>query len=124
MALINSPVGNVGRFPVHAPDSTAFGDEQDSPFTRERIEMRHSSRDSQIAAFRLARHHLTDSSRSATARLAFSPIAKRGTVVVPARLRRKFGIEEGQLVIAEERPDGILIRPALALPFEIYTPGA
>jgi len=84
--------------------------------------MRHSSRDSQIAAFRLARHHLTDSSRSATARLAFSPIAKRGTVVVPARLRRKFGIEEGQLVIAEERPDGILIRPALALPFEIYTP--
>jgi bifunctional DNA-binding transcriptional regulator/antitoxin component of YhaV-PrlF toxin-antitoxin module len=42
--------------------------------------------------------------------------------VVPARLRRKFGIEEGRLVIAEERPEGILIRPALALPVEIYTP--
>jgi murein L,D-transpeptidase YcbB/YkuD len=26
------------------------------------------------------------------------------------------------LVIAEERPEGILIRPALALPVEIYTP--
>ena len=51
-----------------------------------------------------------------------SKVGKRGTVVVPARLRRKFGIEEGRLVIAEERPDGILIRPALALPIEFYTP--
>jgi AbrB family looped-hinge helix DNA binding protein len=49
-------------------------------------------------------------------------VGKRGAVVVPARLRRKFGIEEGRLVIAEERPEGILIRPALALPVEIYTP--
>ena len=51
-----------------------------------------------------------------------SKVGKRGTVVVPARLRRKFGIEEGRFVIAEERPDGVLIRPALALPVEIYTP--
>jgi AbrB family looped-hinge helix DNA binding protein len=51
-----------------------------------------------------------------------SKVGKRGTVVVPARLRRKFGIEEGRLVIAEERPEGILIRPALALPVEIYAP--
>jgi AbrB family looped-hinge helix DNA binding protein len=51
-----------------------------------------------------------------------SKVGKRGTVVVPARLRRKFGIEEGRLVIAEERPDGILLRPALTLPVEIYTP--
>ena len=29
-----------------------------------------------------------------------SKVGKRGTVVVPARLRRKFGIEEGRLVIA------------------------
>jgi len=42
--------------------------------------------------------------------------------VVPARLRRKFGIEEGGLVVAEERSDGILIRPAVAIPVEIYTP--
>ena len=51
-----------------------------------------------------------------------SKVGKRGTVVVPARLRRKYGIEEGRLVVAEERPDGILIRPAVALPVEIYTP--
>ena len=36
--------------------------------------------------------------------------------------RRRFGIEEGSLVIAEERDDGILIRPAVALPIEVYTP--
>ena len=26
-------------------------------------------------------------------------VGKRGTVVVPARLRRKFGIQEGSLVV-------------------------
>jgi len=51
-----------------------------------------------------------------------SKVGKRGAIVVPARLRRKFGIEEGGLVVAEERPEGILIRPATAVPVEIYTP--
>src|ERR1019366_9881395 len=51
-----------------------------------------------------------------------SKVGKRGAVVMPARFRRKFGIEEGSLVIAEEREDGILIRPAVAYPVEIYTP--
>ncbi len=51
-----------------------------------------------------------------------SKVGKRGTVVIPASLRRRFGIQEGTLVIAEERPEGVLIRPAAALPVEIYTP--
>ena len=51
-----------------------------------------------------------------------SRVGKRGTVVIPASLCRRFGIEEGSLVIAEEREDGILIRPAEAPPVEIYTP--
>jgi AbrB family looped-hinge helix DNA binding protein len=51
-----------------------------------------------------------------------SRVGKRGAIVVPARMRRKFGIDEGSLVIAEERDDGILIRPAVAMPVEIYTP--
>jgi AbrB family looped-hinge helix DNA binding protein len=51
-----------------------------------------------------------------------SKVGKRGAVVIPASLRRRFGIEEGSLVIAEERPDGILIRPAVVLPLETYTP--
>ena len=37
-------------------------------------------------------------------------------------LRRRFGIEEGSLVIAEDREEGILIRPAVAVPLESYTP--
>lgn len=51
-----------------------------------------------------------------------SKVGKRGTVVLPARLRRRFGIEEGSFVIAEECAEGILIRPAVVTPVEIYTP--
>lgn len=47
---------------------------------------------------------------------------KRGTVVIPADLRRRYGIGEGSLVVAEAQPDGILIRPAVAVPIEMYTP--
>ena len=60
--------------------------------------------------------------RSSNARIETSRVGKRGAIVVPARMRKKFGIEEGSLVIAEERDDGILIRPAVAVPVEIYTP--
>ena len=56
------------------------------------------------------------------ARTETSRVGKRGAIVVPAQMRRKFGIEEGSLVIAEEREDGILIRPAVAVPVEIYSP--
>lgn len=51
-----------------------------------------------------------------------SRIGKRGVVVIPARMRRRFGLEEGSLVIAEETEDGILLRPAITLPVEVYTP--
>ena len=43
-------------------------------------------------------------------------------MVIPASLRHRFGIEEGSLVITEEREDGVLIRPAVVMPVEIYTP--
>ena len=51
-----------------------------------------------------------------------SRVGKRGTVVIPATLRRRFGIEEGALVIAEEREEGVLIRPAVVMLVEMYTP--
>jgi len=51
-----------------------------------------------------------------------SKVGKRGAVVIPAKLRKRFGIQEGTLVIAEARDDGILIRPAIALPIEVYSP--
>src|SRR2546429_10030932 len=46
---------------------------------------------------------------------------KRGAIVVPAKMRRRFGIEEGTVVTAEEREDGILIRPAVVIPIAKYT---
>lgn len=49
-------------------------------------------------------------------------VGKRGAIIVPANLRKRFGIEEGTLVIAEEKDDGILIRPAVVVPVERYTP--
>jgi len=50
-----------------------------------------------------------------------SKVGKRGAVVIPAGLRKRFGIEEGSLVIAEAHDDGILVRPAVALPVESYS---
>jgi AbrB family looped-hinge helix DNA binding protein len=51
-----------------------------------------------------------------------SRIGKRGTIVVPVKLRQRFGLKEGDLMVTEEREDGILLRPAVAVPVEIYTP--
>jgi len=51
-----------------------------------------------------------------------SKIGRRGTIVIPAKLRRRFGMQEGTLVIAEERAEGILLRPAVAVPVETYSP--
>jgi AbrB family looped-hinge helix DNA binding protein len=51
-----------------------------------------------------------------------SKVGRRRTVVLPAKLRRRLAIEEGYFVDAEEREDGILIRPATVLPVEIYSP--
>ena len=49
-------------------------------------------------------------------------IGKRGTVVIPAPLRKKYGFEEGSQLILEALPDGVFLRPVVTLPVEIYTP--
>ena len=51
-----------------------------------------------------------------------SRVGKRGTLVIPARLRRRFGLTEGSEIIAEETEEGILIRPAVTVPIELYSP--
>ena len=51
-----------------------------------------------------------------------SKIGKRGTIVIPAELRRRFAFSEGTPVIIEELEDGLSVRPAVALPVEIYSP--
>ena len=48
-------------------------------------------------------------------------VGKRGVFTIPAGLRKHFGIADGSLLIAEEREDGILLRPAIATPVETYS---
>jgi AbrB family looped-hinge helix DNA binding protein len=51
-------------------------------------------------------------------------IGKRGTVVIPAKLRKRYRLDEGGTMLIEEREDGILMRPAVTTPIEVevYTP--
>ena len=49
-------------------------------------------------------------------------IGKRGTIVLPAKMRKRYGFEEGTMVVAEESEYGVLLRPAAVLPVEIYSP--
>ena len=48
-------------------------------------------------------------------------INDRGVVTIPAALRRAFGLEAGEELIAEATPEGILLRPSVNVPIEIYT---
>jgi len=48
-------------------------------------------------------------------------VGKRGSIVIPAELRREYQIEDGSLLVAEARPEGILLRRARLLVEE--TPG-
>jgi bifunctional DNA-binding transcriptional regulator/antitoxin component of YhaV-PrlF toxin-antitoxin module len=49
-------------------------------------------------------------------------IGKRGTLVLPAKLRKRYGFDEGTMVVAEESEYGVLIRPAVVVPVEVYSP--
>ena len=49
-------------------------------------------------------------------------VGKRGAIIVPVKLRKRYGIEEGTLVTTEAREEGLLIRPAVVVPVERYTP--
>ena len=46
-------------------------------------------------------------------------VGRRGAIILSAAIRRRYGLEDGTLFISEERPDGILIRPARAVPADL-----
>lgn len=48
-------------------------------------------------------------------------IGKKGAIVIPAALRKNYGLKEGSQVVMEARPEGVLLRPVVTLPVEIYT---
>ena len=51
-------------------------------------------------------------------------IGKRGTVVIPAKMRKRYRLDEGSPLLVEEHEEGILMRPAKVSPVdvEIYSP--
>lgn len=49
-------------------------------------------------------------------------ITSRGVITLPARLRRALGLHAEDQLIAEVTAEGLLLRPAVTLPIEVYTP--
>ncbi len=48
-------------------------------------------------------------------------VSGRGLISIPANIRKAAGIRPQDNLIAETTPEGILLRPALTLPIELYT---
>jgi AbrB family looped-hinge helix DNA binding protein len=48
-------------------------------------------------------------------------ISSRGTLTLPAKLRQSLGLKADDQLIAETVPGGLLLRPAVTLPVEMYT---
>ncbi|WP_058554333.1 AbrB/MazE/SpoVT family DNA-binding domain-containing protein [Thiohalocapsa sp. ML1] len=48
-------------------------------------------------------------------------ITSRGVVTLPVKLRRALGLKADDQLIAETTPEGLLLRPAVTLPLEVYT---
>lgn len=49
-------------------------------------------------------------------------ITRRGVVTLPARLRQAMGLKAEDQLIAETTPEGLLLRLAVTLPVELYSP--
>lgn len=48
-------------------------------------------------------------------------ITSRGVITLPAKLRQVLGLKAEDHLIAETTPEGLLLRPAVTLPVEMYT---
>jgi antitoxin PrlF len=48
-------------------------------------------------------------------------VTSRGVVTLPAKLRKALGLNADDQLIAETTSEGLLLRPAVTLPIEIYS---
>jgi antitoxin PrlF len=48
-------------------------------------------------------------------------VSGRGLIALPAKMREATGIRPQDNLIAETTPEGILLRPAVTVPIEIYS---
>ena len=46
---------------------------------------------------------------------------ERGTITIPAALRKSFGLKSHERLIIEDTEEGLLLRPSVSVPIEIYT---
>ncbi len=49
-------------------------------------------------------------------------ISSRGVITLPAKLRQALGLKAEDHLIAETTPEGLLLRPAVTMAVEMYTP--
>ena len=48
-------------------------------------------------------------------------MTSRGVITLPAKIRQALGLKANDQLIAETTPEGLLLRPAVTLPVELYT---
>jgi antitoxin PrlF len=48
-------------------------------------------------------------------------INDRGTLTLPKEMRRRLGLDQNAQVLAEETEEGILLRPGVTVPVELYS---
>ena len=48
-------------------------------------------------------------------------INNRGTLTLPVQMRRRLGVDGNAQVVAEETDEGILLRPGVTFPVELYS---
>lgn len=48
-------------------------------------------------------------------------MTSRGVITLPVKLRQALGLKADDQLIAETTPQGLLLRPAVTLPLELYT---
>ncbi len=48
-------------------------------------------------------------------------ISERGTLTLPKSLRKTLGLDHGGIVTAQPHENGLLLRPSVVLPVELYT---
>lgn len=53
---------------------------------------------------------------------AIVTMTSRGVVTLPAKLREALGLKPDDQLIAETTAEGLLLRPAVTLPVELYSP--
>ena len=48
-------------------------------------------------------------------------VTSRGVITLPAKLRQALGLKADDQLVAETTPEGLLLRPAVTLPIEMYS---